>query len=156
MNLYKKDNATIIVDYAHNRLTLFEFLKSIASDYADKKINIVIGAAGKNHLRRDDIAVLCSQYADHIYITDEDPDFEDPREICEDIARRIPKGGATWEIVVDRTSAIEKSIADALAHPEIESLIAILGKGSEKFIKIHGGHEPYESDSGVVERIINP
>ncbi len=154
MNLYKKDNATIIVDYAHNRLTLFEFLKSIADDYADKNINVVIGAAGKNHLRRDDIALLCSQYADHIYITDEDPDFEDPREICEDIARRIPNGGASWEIVVDRTSAIEKAITDALSHPEKESLIAILGKGSEKFIKIRGGHVPYESDSCVVERVI--
>ncbi|MBS4900082.1 MAG: UDP-N-acetylmuramyl-tripeptide synthetase [Clostridiales bacterium] len=154
MNIYKKGNTDIIVDYAHNRLTLFEFLKSAASDYADRKINIVIGAAGKNHLRRDDIAVLCSQYADHIYITDEDPDFEDPLEICEDIARRIPEGGASWEIVVNRTEAIEKSISDALSHPETKNLIAILGKGSERFIKIRGGHEDYESDSGVVERIL--
>lgn len=154
MNIYKKGNTDIIVDYAHNRLTLFEFLKSAASDYADRKINIVIGAAGKNHLRRDDIAVLCSQYADHIYITDEDPDFEDPREICEDIVRRIPEGGASWEIVVNRTEAIEKSISDALSHPETKNLIAILGKGSERFIKIRGSHEDYESDSGVVERIL--
>ena len=98
MNIYNSGENVIIVDYAHNRLTLEEFLKSVETDYSDYIINIVIGAAGKNHLRREDIGKLCGTYAHHLYLTEEDPDFEDPTEICEDIARYIPEGTATSSV----------------------------------------------------------
>ncbi len=153
MNIYKKNNTTIIVDYAHNRLTLLEFLKSCVADYPGHNINIVIGAAGKNHLRRKDIGGLCGEFADHIYLTEEDPDFEDPVEICEDIARFIPKDGADYEIEPDRTSAIEKAVRDSI-NDKNPSVVAILGKGMETFSKFKGKHIPYESDSGVVERTL--
>ena len=153
MNVYKKDNCTIIVDYAHNRLTLLEFLKACRRDYEGHRLSVVIGAAGKNHLRRDDIAGLCGKYADFLYLTDEDPDFEDPQEICEDIASRIPEGSAPYEIIVGRPDAIKKALADCLARDD-KNIIAILGKGSERFIKLHGKHVPCESDSEVVENLI--
>lgn len=151
MNIYNSDKNVIIVDYAHNRLTLEEFLKSIEHDYRDYTVNIVIGAAGKNHLRREDIGKLCGTYAHHLYLTEEDPDFEDPEEICEDIARFIPEGHATYEIITDRESAIKKAISDNRGK---KALIAILGKGSEKFSKFKGKHIPYKSDSVVVEENI--
>ena len=71
MNIYNSGENVIIVDYAHNRLTLEEFLKSVETDYSDYIINIVIGAAGKNHLRREDIGKLCGTYAHHLYLTEE-------------------------------------------------------------------------------------
>lgn len=151
MNIYNSGENVIIVDYAHNRLTLEEFLKSVETDYSDYIINIVIGAAGKNHLRREDIGKLCGTYAHHLYLTEEDPDFEDPTEICEDIARYIPEGTATYEIIPDRETAIKKAIADNKGK---KALIAILGKGSEKFSKFKGTHIPYKSDSTVVEENI--
>ena len=154
MNIYKKDNTTIIVDYAHNRLTLLEFLKSCVSDYPGHKFSVVIGAAGKNHLRRKDIGGLCSEYADYIYLTEEDPDFEDPREICEDIATYIPEGSAGYEIEPDRTKAIEKALKDNI-NDTGATVVAILGKGMEAFSKFKGKHIPYESDSGVVERVLD-
>ena len=154
MNLYRKENTTVIVDYAHNRLTLLEFLKSCKNDYPGHRLCVVIGAAGKNHLRRDDIAGLCGKYADYIYLTNEDPDFEDPQEICEDIASRIPDGGAPYEIITDRPEAIKKALADCLSRDD-KNIIAILGKGSERFIKLHGRHVPCESDSDVVEGLLS-
>ena len=141
------------MDYAHNRLTLLEFLKSCKSDYPGYRLCVVIGAAGKNHLRRDDIAGLFGKYADHIYLTNEDPDFEDPKEICEDIASRIPEGGAPYEIITDRPEAIKKALADCLSRDD-KNIIAILGKGSERFIKLYGKHVPCESDSDVVEELL--
>ncbi len=153
MNIYKKGNTTVIVDYAHNRLTLQEFLKACKKDYGDHRINVVIGAAGKNHLRRKDIGGLCSEYADYIYLTEEDSDFEDTREICEDIARYFKEGFTDYEIIEDRAEAIRKSIRDSLERDSSDKpdVIAILGKGSEMFIKYKGGHRPYESDTAVVK-----
>ncbi len=153
MNIYNKDNTVIIVDYAHNRLTLLEFLKACKSDYPGYRLSVVIGAAGKNHLRRDDIAGLCGKYADHIYLTNEDPDFEDPLEICKDIASRIPEGGAPYEMITDRPEAIKKAVNDCLARDD-KNIVAILGKGSERFIKLQGKHVPCESDSDVVEGLL--
>ena len=128
-----------------------DIVKLHVDDYSDYIINIVIGAAGKNHLRREDIGKLCGTYAHHLYLTEEDPDFEDPTEICEDIARYIPEGTATYEIIPDRETAIKKAIADNKGK---KALIAILGKGSEKFSKFKGTHIPYKSDSTVVEENI--
>ena len=153
MNIYKKGNTTVIVDYAHNRLTLQEFLKACKKDYGDHRINVVIGAAGKNHLRRKDIGGLCSEYADYIYLTEEDSDFEDTREICEDIARYFKNGFTDYEIIEERSDAIRKAIKDSLEKDDGDKpdVIAILGKGSEMFIKYKGGHRPYESDTAVVK-----
>ena len=156
MNIYKKGNTTVIVDYAHNRLTLQEFLKACKKDYGDHRINVVIGAAGKNHLRRKDIGGLCSEYADYIYLTEEDSDFEDTREICEDIATYFKEGFTDYEIIEDRAEAIRKSISDSLERDSSDKpdVIAILGKGSEMFIKYKGGHRPYESDTVVVKEML--
>lgn len=153
MNIYKKGNTTVIVDYAHNRLTLQEFLKACVADYSDCRRSIVIGAAGKNHLRRKDIGDLCSKYADYVYLTEEDSDFEDTSEICEDIARYFKDGFKDYEIVVERSDAIRKAISDSLSRSDKEGpeVIAILGKGSERFIKYRGGHRPYESDTVIVK-----
>ena len=156
MNIYKKGNTTVIVDYAHNRLTLQEFLKACSKDYGDYRINVVIGAAGKNHLRRKDIGGLCSGYADYIYLTEEDSDFEDTREICEDIARYFKEGFTSYEIIEDRGDAIRKAIKDSLERDDSDKpdVIAILGKGSEMFMKYKGGHIPYESDTAVVKEML--
>ncbi len=156
MNIYKKGRTTVIVDYAHNRLTLLEFLKACARDYEGYRINVVIGAAGKNHLRRKDIGGLCSEYADYIYLTEEDSDFEDTREICEDIARFFKDGFTDYEIIEERSDAIRKAINDSLERGEADKpdVIAILGKGSEMFIKHKGGHRPYESDTAVVKECL--
>ena len=151
MNIYKDDDLDIIVDYAHNRLTLQEFLKSIKEDYTDRKLSVVIGAAGKNHLRREDIGKLCGQYANHIYLTEEDSDFEDTTEICNDIARFIPENTASYEIIPDRKEAIVKAIKDCKGT---DGVIAILGKGNETFMKHKGKHIPYASDSAIVENEI--
>lgn len=149
MNLYSYKNVSIIVDYAHNRLTLNEFLRSTRLEYKDENLVVVIGAAGKNHLRRDDIATLCNKYADFVIFTDEDPDFEAPLNICKDIARRMPKNHIPYDILLPRENAINTAIENATKSGK-KTVVAILGKGAERFIKLFGSHKPCKSDNDVV------
>ena len=57
---------------------------------------------GKAYLRRRDIGTLSGQNADYMYLTAEDPQFEDVREICQEIASYLKPYNTPYEIIEDR------------------------------------------------------
>ncbi len=59
----------------------------------------------------------------------------------------------SYKTTTYRTEAIKKALADCLSRDD-KNIIAILGKGSERFIKLYGKHVPCESDSDVVEKLL--
>lgn len=151
MNLFNDDRITVIVDYAHNKLSFGELFKSLRMDYPDTTIAVVCGSGGsRTQIRRKDIGILCGQYADKIYLTSEDPQFEDPKDICRDIAKYIDEYKKPYVIIEDRTDAIERAIRQAKKG----DIIIVTGKGEENYQKIKGKYEYYESDISVVKRVM--
>lgn len=151
MNVFNDQRITVIVDYAHNKLSFAELFKSLRTDYPDTTLTVVCGSGGsRTQIRRKDIGTLCGQYADKIYLTAEDPQFEDPRDICRDIARYIDEYKKPYVIIEDRTDAIEKAIHQAKKG----DIIIITGKGEEDYQKINGKYEYYESDISIVRRLL--
>ena len=114
MNLFEKDGVTVLVDYAHNFLSFQKLYESLKADYPGQRIVVVVGCpGGKAQLRRRDIGTLSGQNADYLYLTAEDPQFEDVRSICEEIASFVKPYGTPYEIIEDRAQAVEKAITTA-------------------------------------------
>lgn len=152
MNIYESKKCTVIVDYAHNKISAEALLKSLLSDYPNKNIKLVFGCPGDRGInRRKDIGELAGKFASYIYITSEDPQSKRAEDICEEIASYIRPYDKPYEIIIDREEAIKKAIKDAHKN----DVIAIIGKGDETYQIINRQYVPYKSDIKVVEESLN-
>lgn len=151
MNFYEKDGKTVIVDYAHNFLSFTELFRSLKQDFPGRPVKVLCGCPGhKNLKRRVDIGRLCGQYADFVYLTAEDPGFEDPAEICREMAGYIAESHERYTIIPDRTEAIETAIREMAAG----DLLILAGKGEEDYQKVCGRYDFYESDIAIAKRCL--
>ena len=151
MNIFNTSKCPVIVDYAHNKLSLEALIKSIKEDYKNKNIKLVFGCPGNKGInRREEMGTLAGEYASYTYLTNEDSETEDPYEICKIIATYIEKYNKPYEIITDREEAIKKALTDATEN----DIIAIVGKGDETYQLIGGEYVPYKSDIKVVEEFI--
>ena len=152
MNLLEKDGVTVLVDYAHNYLSFQKLYESLKLDYPGRRIVVVVGCpGGKAYLRRRDIGTLSGQNADYMYLTAEDPQFEDVREICQEIASYLKPYNTPYEIIEDRAQAVEKAITTARPG----DVIVLAAKGEEVYQKVRGEYVYYESDLAIAKRLLS-
>jgi len=150
MNVFEKDGITVIVDYAHNKLSFTKLYESLILDYPNRRIiSVGGGPGGKAYARRKDFGEIVGKYSDYIYLTAEDPQFEEVKDICNDIASYIDDG--KYEIVEDRKEAVLK----ALENSKQGDVVVLLAKGEETYQKVRGVFTPYESDLKLTEDWIN-
>ncbi len=105
---------------------------------------------GKAYKRRKDFGLVVGRGSDYIYLTAEDPQFEEVSKICADIAAYIPNG-TEYEVVEDRAEAVEKAIKNAKEG----DVIVLLAKGEEDYQKVRNVFTPYESDLKIAKRLLN-
>jgi len=124
-----RSGAAVCIDYAHNPAS-FEATLSTLKNYTDNLI-AVFGAGGdRDRTRRPIMGAIAAQYADHVFITTDNPRSESAAAISAEIYTGIPdskKAAATIEL--DREAAIHRAVQ--LATPG--SIIALLGKGPDEY-----------------------
>ena len=148
MNVFENNNKTIIVDYAHNRLSFEKFFEAIKKDYPESQIISVFGApGGKAYIRRKDMAEVASKHSSKIYLTADDPQFESVKDICNEMAQFIT---CDYEIIEDREQAINK----AFNEMKEGSVLCLLAKGEDKYQQVRGKLEDYISDVGMAKKLI--
>jgi UDP-N-acetylmuramyl-tripeptide synthetase len=148
MNVYEKDGITVIVDYAHNLLSFTKLYESLKLDYPNRRIiSVGGGPGGKAYGRRKDFGIVVGGNSDYCYLTAEDPQFEEIKDICMDIATYIDSN--KYEIIEDRTIAVETAIKNAKSG----DVVVLLAKGEETYQKVRGEFTPYESDLAIVKRL---
>ena len=147
MNVFSKESKTIIVDYAHNRLSFEKFFEAVKKDYPKSDILAVFGApGGKAYGRRKDMAEVASKYCKRVYFTADDPQFENVRDICNEMATFIT---CDYEIIEDREEAINKAFVDMKEN----AVLCLLAKGEDKYQQIRGKFEDYISDIGMAKKL---
>jgi len=148
MNVYEKDGVMVIVDYAHNKLAFTRFFETLKTDYPGRNIITVAGGpGGKSFARRKDLGEIAGENSSYMYLTAEDPQYEKTIDICKDIAGYVK---CPYEIIEDRTEAVEKAIKNAKPG----DIVALLAKGEEPYQKVEGKFIPYESDLKIAERLM--
>ena len=91
-------------------------------------------AGGKAESRRPDMGRALSEYADKVYLTSDDPNFEDPRAIAAEIAAAITAPTVIIEEQMDRSLAVQSAVAEAAS----QDIVILAGKGAEQYLKVNG------------------
>ena len=74
-----KNNSIVILDYAHTPDALKVCLLNIKEQFPDKKLNLLFGCGGnRDQNKRMKMGKIASIYADNIYLTDDNPRYENP------------------------------------------------------------------------------
>lgn len=139
----KDKKITVVVDYAHNKMSMNALFSYVKEAFADQKIVSVFGAPGqKAKNRRRDMGLTAGAFCDHVIITEDDPAGEPLTDICAEIAENVAKTGTPYDIVYRRELAIQR----AFSLLEEGGVLLLCGKGAETSQKRKNGSEPYEGD----------
>ena len=147
----------VIVDYAHEPMSLTELFKSMREMVGDKKVIAVVGSdgGGRDKGKREKMGEVAGRLADYVIITDVNCYDEDPAEIAEMLAKGARSAGKKDDInlfiVVDRREAIAKAISLA----EAGDAVAITAKGTEPYIAVAGGQKIPWDDRKVAKEVLS-
>lgn len=137
---------TFIIDYAHNGMSLTSALKTLR-EYDPERIICLFGSVGgRTKGRRRELAEAASEYADYVIITSDNPDYEDPIDICTEIESYM-KSGVPCEVIPNRASAIKA----AVDMSEKGDIILLAGKGHETYQLICGRKVPFSERQILTE-----
>ncbi|MBO6242346.1 MAG: UDP-N-acetylmuramoyl-L-alanyl-D-glutamate--2,6-diaminopimelate ligase [Butyrivibrio sp.] len=128
------DDFTLMIDYAHNAMALKSLLTTLR-DYHPNRLICLFGCGGnRSKLRRFEMGEVSGKYADFTIITSDNPRFEEPLDIMDDIETGMKKTDGKYIKIADRKEAI----AYAIDHGEQGDIIVLAGKGHEDYQEIKG------------------
>ena len=140
-----------IVDYAHTPDALNNVLTSIREVLGDKgAIITVVGAGGnRDKGKRPMMAREAVNLSDRVILTSDNPRFEDPNDILNDMLAGLDAGQRRKALaIVDRREAIRA--ATQFAQPG--DVVLIAGKGHEDYQEIAGVKHHFD-DKEEVEKL---
>ena len=142
------DKFTLMIDYAHNAMAL-ESLLTTLKEYRPHRLVCLFGCGGnRSKLRRYEMGGVSGKLADLTIITSDNPRFEKPEDIIDDIVTGIEKTDGKYVRITDRKEAI----AYAIHNGEPGDIIVLAGKGHEDYQEIEG--KKYPMDERVLIREI--
>ena len=134
------DEFTLMIDYAHNAMAL-ESLLTTLREYQPHRLVCLFGCGGnRSKLRRYEMGEVSGRLADLTIITSDNPRYEDPMDIIEDIKTGIHKTDGKYLEIPDRREAI----AYAIHHGEPGDIVILAGKGHEDYQEIKGVKYPMD------------
>lgn len=136
----------VLVDFAHTPDALEKVLLALRP-YVKSRLICIFGCGGnRDQGKRPIMANIAGAYSDEVMVTSDNPRFENPKDIIQEIMAGFLSGhSSAISQCIDRKSAIQKVLSKATPL----DLILIAGKGDEQYQEIHGEKIPY-SDKEVV------
>lgn len=145
------NKGTFIIDFAHTPDGISKVLK-LLNNLKIGKIITVIGMGGnRDKSKRPIVGKILSEYSDIVILTEDNSRNENTLDIIDDIFKGIDSEKQTDVFILpDRCEAIKKAYELAKS----QDIIAILGKGCEKYIIKENEYMPY-NDKEEVYKLIN-
>lgn len=138
------DSFTLMIDYAHNAMALESLLNTL-KEYKPNRLVCVFGCGGnRSKLRRYEMGEVSGKIADLTIITSDNPRFEEPQDIINDIKIGILKTDGNYVEICDRKEAISY----AITYAREGDIIVLAGKGHEDYQEIRG--EKYPMDERIL------
>ena len=150
-------NLVVYVDFAHNYLSCKALVDEALRAYGDRnpRITLVAGSTGGKAIdRREGIVKGTDGRAEAFYFTLDDPNFEDPTSIAEEMRSYVTDPHAETHVIVPREDAIRAAIEDARRHADRFNVVLLAGKGHERRNIINGKPVPYEGDGPIARRLL--
>ena len=152
-SLRSSQGYTAIVDYAHTPDALVNVLDTIQEVLNGKgKIITVVGAGGnRDKGKRPIMAQEATKKSDRVIITSDNPRFEEPQDIINDMLAGLGKDDLKKVIsIVDRKEAIKTACMLA----QTGDVILVAGKGHENYQDIKGVKHHFD-DKEVIREIFD-
>lgn len=125
---------TLMIDYAHNAMALENLLVTL-KEYHPKRLICLFGCGGNRaKARRYEMGEVSAKLADFTVVTSDNPRYEQPIEIINDILVGVKKAGGAYVAIPDRKEAI----AYCIQHAQKGDVIVLAGKGHEDYQEIKG------------------
>ena len=147
MELVYDKKFSIYVDYAHTPDGLKKAL-TVLKPLANGRLICVFGCGGnRDKGKRKKMGVISGENADFTIITSDNPRFEEPMEIINEIEEGVLEVTKQYVIVQDRKDAISY----AINYAKDGDILLIAGKGSEKYQEILGIKHVFDDKDMVYE-----
>ncbi len=141
------DDFTLMIDYAHNAMSL-ESLLTTLKEYNPKRLVCLFGCGGnRSKLRRYEMGEVSGNLADLTVITSDNPRFEEPQAIIDDIKTGIAKTSGKYVEIIERKEAIRYVIENGRPG----DVIVLAGKGHEDYQEICGVKHPMDERVLIAE-----
>lgn len=143
------DEFTIIIDYAHNAVSMESILTTL-KDYNPDRLVSLFGCGGnRSKVRRYEMGEVSGHLADLTIITSDNPRDEEPQAIIDDIKTGFAKTNGEYVEIIDRKEAIRYAILNAKPG----DVIVLAGKGHEDYQEIKG-HKYHMDERDLIREIL--
>ena len=143
------DDFMLLIDYAHNAMSL-ESLLSTLKEYHPQRLVCLFGCGGnRSKLRRYEMGEVSGKMADLTIVTSDNPRFEEPQDIIDDIKIGLAKTDGEYVEIIDRKEAIKYAIANGRPG----DVIVLAGKGHEDYQEIKGVKYPMD-ERVLIEEVL--
>lgn len=141
------EHFTLLIDYAHNAMAL-ESLLTTLREYEPGRLVCLFGCGGnRSRQRRFEMGEVSGRLADLTVITSDNPRFEEPQAIMDDIRTGMEKTEGRYVEICDRKEAIRYVIS----HAQEGDIIVLAGKGHEDYQEIKGVKYPMDERTLIRE-----
>lgn len=141
------DEFTLMIDYAHNAMSLKSLLSTLR-EYEPGRLVCLFGCGGNRaRSRRFEMGEVSGEMADLTIITSDNPRYEEPQAIIDDIKTGIHKTKGKYIEIIDRKEAIRY----AIEHGQPKDVIVLAGKGHEDYQEIKGKKYPMDERNLIAE-----
>jgi len=138
----------VIVDYAHKPEALKQVLIALKS-FCKGKLWCVFGCGGeRDNAKRPLMGEIAEKYADQLIVTNDNPRYEDPKQIVAQILQGLTLPDAA---IVEHDR--ERAIAHAIRCASPQDMVLVAGKGHENY-QLIGEQKILFSDALTVQRLL--
>nr|QGT50893.1 UDP-N-acetylmuramoyl-L-alanyl-D-glutamate--2,6-di aminopimelate ligase [uncultured Elusimicrobia bacterium] len=141
-------NFFAFVDFAYTDESLQRAFKTV-EPFKKGRVFVVFGCGGqRDRTKRPLMGRTACSNADYVFLTNDNPRCEDPKQIFADILEGM-KGFSNYDVVPDRAEAIGR----ALAAAQKDDIVIVAGKGHEDY-QIVGTEKRHFSDQETVRTFL--
>lgn len=142
---------TVIIDFAHTSDGLEKVL-TVIDQFAEGRKVVVFGAGGnRDKTKRPEMGETVGRHADLSIVTSDNPRYEDPEQIIEDVLVGTRKANGEYVKIVDRIEAIKYALDNAKPN----DIILLAGKGHEIYTLVGGKTIPCDERQIVIDFLKN-
>ena len=147
MDIVKKDDNLIIIDYAHTPDAVSKIINSV-KELKHNKIITIIGCGGdRDSSKRPIMSKIACDNSDCVIFTNDNPRGENPNNIISDMLHNLDK--FNYEIILNR----EKAIIKGIQMLEKNDILLVLGKGHENYQVINGVKYHFDDKETVKKHV---
>lgn len=141
---------TLIVDYAHNAVALESILNTLREYHPARLISLFGCGGNRSKLRRFEMGEVSGRLSDLTIITSDNPRFEEPQAIIDDILTGMKKTKGKYISIIDRREAISY----VMHHAQPGDIVILAGKGHETYQEIKG-KKYHMSEEEIVQDVLD-